>query len=252
VREAPRRRRSEDDSGSGGGLPLFPLILVVVFAGLLLGGILAQVLGGRSGKVAKAPSQPAFTVAPLAAASPIATAAPVVSATPSAHPSPSASPKPAATSSPTPRPPPSPKAIAKSVPMATRAVVYITPAPLRTAMSAASAVPATVAAAQSPAPNYLASGSDQAVQIVRSYLVSLARGDRPTATTYLAHGLPSEGFVDSSSRILSIRPESSGNQQYKVTADVRTESGEYYITFMLQPGPGGLQITDHDSILVAR
>jgi len=75
----------------------------------------------------------------------------------------------------------------------------------------------------------------------------LARGDRATATTYLAHGLPSENFVDSSSRILSIRPSAAGNQ-YKVTADVQTSTGEYYITFTLQQGSGGLQITDHYSI----
>jgi hypothetical protein len=111
---------------------------------------------------------------------------------------------------------------------------------------------ASVAAAATPAPNYVASGNDQATQIVRSYLGSLARGDRATATTYLARGLPSEDFMNATSRIISIRPESSGNQQYKVTADVETSSGEYYITFTLQPGTGGLQITDHDSIPVGR
>ncbi|MBV8374555.1 MAG: hypothetical protein JO302_03515 [Candidatus Eremiobacteraeota bacterium] len=107
-----------------------------------------------------------------------------------------------------------------------------------------------VAAAVTPAPNYIASGSDQAAEIVRSYLGSLARGDRSTATTYLARGLPSEDFMNATSRVLSVRPEGSGNNQYKVTADVQTSTGEYYITFTLQSGPGGLQITDHDSIPV--
>jgi len=81
-----------------------------------------------------------------------------------------------------------------------------------------------------------------------SRLGALARGDRATATTYLARGLPSEAFMDSSARILSVRPASAGGEQYKVTADVTTSSGEYYITFMLQPGTGGLQITDHYAI----
>jgi hypothetical protein len=90
-------------------------------------------------------------------------------------------------------------------------------------------------------------GTDQAASIVRSYLGALARGDRATATSYLARGLPSEGFMDASSRILSIRNESSGSP-YKVSADVQTSSGEYYITFTLQQGAGGLQIIDHTAI----
>ena len=82
---------------------------------------------------------------------------------------------------------------------------------------------------------------------MRSYLGALARGDRATATTYLAHGLPSEGFMDSNARIISVRPESAGSQ-YKVSADVQTSTGEYFITFTLQQGTGGLQITDHYAI----
>ncbi|MBV8489362.1 MAG: hypothetical protein JO199_02440 [Candidatus Eremiobacteraeota bacterium] len=41
---------------------------------------------------------------------------------------------------------------------------------------------------------------------------------------------------------------SKGTQTYKVTADVTTSNGEYYITFTVAPGPGGLQITDHYAI----
>lgn len=90
-------------------------------------------------------------------------------------------------------------------------------------------------------------GPDQAATIVRSYLGALARGDRATATSYLAHGLPSEGFMDANSRILSVRSESSASP-YKVSADVQTSTGEYYITFTLQQGTGGLQIIDHYAI----
>jgi hypothetical protein len=53
--------------------------------------------------------------------------------------------------------------------------------------------------------------------------------------------------MDSSARIISVRPMTVGSQ-YKVTADVQTSTGEYYITFKLEPGPGGLQIIDHYSI----
>jgi hypothetical protein len=130
--------------------------------------------------------------------------------------------------------------------------VYITPAPHRTTTAAnneftPSAAAPEVASAASPASNYVPAGPDQAATIVRSYLGALARGDRATATSYLAHGLPSEGFMDANSRIVSVRSESSASP-YKVSADVQTSTGEYYITFTLQQGTGGLQITDHYAI----
>lgn len=50
------------------------------------------------------------------------------------------------------------------------------------------------------------------------------------------------------SRIESLRSASVGSKQYQVTADVQTATGEYYVTFTLEQGPIGLQITDHYSI----
>jgi hypothetical protein len=100
-----------------------------------------------------------------------------------------------------------------------------------------------------PAPlNNTASSDSQAAQVVRYYLQALARGDRATATSYLAQGAPNETFMNAGSHIESIRSASVGTKQYKVTADVQTESGEYYVTFTLEPGPTGLQITEHYSI----
>lgn len=83
---------------------------------------------------------------------------------------------------------------------------------------------------------------------MRSYLGALARGDRETATSYLAHGTPTETFMNSGARIASIRTAAGGAQQYTVTADVQTSSGEYYTTFTVEQGPIGLQITDHYTI----
>lgn len=246
MSDAPRRRRSEEEpSGGGGGLPLFPLILVVIFAGLLLGGVLAKFLGGAPSSKATPPPT-TFTIAPDRSAAPIAMATRAASPAPTPTMAPRASAKPSAK----PSPEATPKATAKPAPSPSARVVYVTPAPRRpTAEPEATPTPATpvVAAAATPAPNYVSSGTDQAVSIVRSYLGALARGDRATATTYLAHGLPSEGFMDASSRIVSIRPEAAGSQ-YKVSADVQTTTGEYYITFTLQQGTGGLQITDHYAI----
>ncbi len=76
----------------------------------------------------------------------------------------------------------------------------------------------------------------------------MSRGDKATAGSYLAHGAPSETFMSSGSHIESIRSASEGAGQYKVTADVQTSAGEYYVTFTVAPGPAGLQITDHYAI----
>ena len=270
MSEPPRRRRVDEDLGKsgGGGLPLFPLVLVVIFAGLLLGGVLAHFLGGRSGTSQKPAPAVAFTNAPLPPPTPQrppSTPQPRASVAATAKPTPRASRAPTAQPSPTParsaEPSPVPTAATAkpktaapkpSVSAVSRAVVYITPAPVARKSPAAappSARPTLApAAAATVASNYASASAADAAGIVRSYLGAIARGDRATATSYLAHGLPSEGFMDPTSRILSIRPENSGNQQYKVTADVQTSTGEYFITFRLQPGPGGLQITDHFAI----
>jgi hypothetical protein len=119
-------------------------------------------------------------------------------------------------------------------------MAYVTPAPVHAAATPPPLAPTPAAVAET--------GSDQAAGVVRSYLGALARGDRAAASDYLAHGTPSENFMDSSAHIESIRSASNGGQSYTVTADVQTSSGEYYITFTVAPGPGGLQITDHYSI----
>jgi hypothetical protein len=130
-----------------------------------------------------------------------------------------------------------------------------TPSPVRTAIThkpivvAKSPVtPPAVTVAPAPAPTRAAAGDDRAAAVVRSYLEALTRGDRPAAAAYLSHGVPSETFVNSASRIQSIRSASVGADHYKVTADIQTASGEYYVTFTLEPGPAGLEITDHYAI----
>ena len=239
-------------------------MVIVVFAGLLLGGLLAHFFGGSTILPKAGPnSQPAVAVAsptpfallkpahvspsPRSSARPSPKTSPSPKSSPSAKPSPSSPASPAASASPSPKPTTSP------VPSARATLAVVTPAPVRTpakrAVAVVTAAPATPAraSAATPAPNYVAAGPDQAAGIVRSYLGAMARGDRATATSYLAHGLPGEAFMDSSARIVSVRPASAGSQ-YKVTADVQTSSGEYYITFTLEQGPGGLQIVDHYAI----
>jgi hypothetical protein len=99
----------------------------------------------------------------------------------------------------------------------------------------------------SPAP-VVPAADDRAASLVRSYLGALAGGDKARAASYLAHGTPTETFMNSNSHIESIRSANVGAQQYQVTADVQTASGEYYVTFTVEQGPTGLLITDHYAI----
>lgn len=277
----PTRRRRPDDDESGGGFPLFPLILVVILAGLLLGGLLAHFLGGRRHAKVVRPV-PLFTVSPLASSAPPTLASPLASFPPTArptaaptpgrkHPSPSPSPRattsvspratasasPRASASVSPRPASSPSRSPSATPTPRRVLPGKT-TPRAPEPGAAKATTAKLTEAKAspsaPAPGYSAApaaGSGTASQVVRAYLDALARGDRATATGYLTHGLPNESFMDSNARIVSIRSQSAGSGSYKTTADVQASSGEYYITFTLTPGPGGLQISDHYAIEVA-
>ena len=83
---------------------------------------------------------------------------------------------------------------------------------------------------------------------MRSYLSAMSRGDRAGAASYLAHGSPSESFMNSSSHVDSVRVATVGAQQYQVTAAVQSGGGEYYVTFTVGPGANGLVITDHYTV----
>lgn len=96
-----------------------------------------------------------------------------------------------------------------------------------------------------PAAPPKAPAGDPAASLVRSYLEALAHGDRATASTYLASGSASETFMSGEAQIESIRSTPQSNSNYLVTADVKSGGVEYYATFTVAPGPGGLQITDH-------
>ena len=76
----------------------------------------------------------------------------------------------------------------------------------------------------------------------RAAAIKLER--RPISRTEL----PTETFMNSNSHIESIRSANVGAQQFQVTADVQTTSGEYYVTFTVEQGPTGLLITDHYAI----
>jgi hypothetical protein len=263
VREPPRRRRPDDDLGRG-GLPLFPLVLVVILAGLLLGGALAHFFGPKgtprrlATSLAAIPSPlptPARLYTARPALKPLPTRSAASTARPSATPSATATSKPTVTPKPSPAPARAAKLIATAsaspLPTASHsrsaapvAAAPPTPQPVASAAVVTHAV-AHVKPAPTPPTAAIAPEGDQASTVVRSYLNALARGDRTTAATYLARGVPTETFMSNGSHIESIRSASIGHEQYQVTADVQTNSGEYYITFTVQQGPGGAQIADH-------
>jgi hypothetical protein len=259
-----RRRRRSDEGRESGGLPLIPLVLVVVFAGLLLGALLAHFFGGGPGK-----QSPGTTVAqstpllvtpvpteepglnPTPSPSPAVSPTHKASATPSPNVSPSASPStsPQPSKSPNASPVPTTHATASPHPAASPSVHTIaeTPPPhsVHRAIPTATIAPAAtpVATAAPAAPN----GTERAEGVVRSYLSALASGNRALATTYLSSGTPGEVFMDSTAHIVSLKSTASGSG-YHVAAEVQTAAGAYAVTFSVQPGTSGLQITDHYAI----
>lgn len=219
-------------------MPLFPLVIVVILAGLLLGGVLAHFFGSRSAPVA-APT--AAAVAPSAVETPEPVLTTIPSATPS--PAPTITTTPVASPSATPAPAKSAKRVA--------AVTLLAHKPILTPLPSPAGPRPTQTPPPAPAPTKSASigtGGDRASAIVRSYLEAIARGDRLTATSYLSRGLPSETFMNSGAHIESIASSSTGPQQYRVSVDVQSSTGEYYAIFTVESGPSGLQITDHYAI----
>lgn len=143
-------------------------------------------------------------------------------------PTPSAAPAPSVTPTRAPAP----------IATATRKAIVATARPIAVATPVPAAPPKALAPPKAPA-------ADPAASVVRSYLEALARGDRAAASTYLAGGSASETFMSGEAQIESIRSTPQGNSNYLVTADVKSAGVEYYATFTVAPGPGGLQITDH-------
>lgn len=119
-----------------------------------------------------------------------------------------------------------------------------TPHPVRTHKPHVAVARVTPAPTGTPTKAILTAG-DQATTVVRSYLAAMTQGDREAASAYLATGQPTESFLNSSTAVESVRSEALSGARYRVTADVRSGGTEYYETFMVETGPGGLQITDH-------
>jgi hypothetical protein len=255
----PRRRRydSEHPPRGGGGIPLFPLILVVVFAGLLLGGLLAHFFSGKGGKsTALVIATPSVRPEVTATFAPAATPTPRATESPSPNPSASVSASPSATPRVTPSLTPSPTntqvanvATETPRPVASNSsapVLIITPAPQRSEPPTPTVAPSPTETQEPPVEPGVG-GSARATAVVRAYLGALSRGDQSSATSYLASGLPNETFMPGA-KITSLRTTPVDGGKYRVAADIATSSGEYFETFTLEPGPQGLMIVEHTAI----
>ncbi len=89
--------------------------------------------------------------------------------------------------------------------------------------------------------------------LVRRYLGALIAGDETAAATALgvdaSRGLhlAEEEFIDRSTRITGLRTHTSGNS-VTVETDIEATSGSYFERFLVERGPAGLVIREHDFI----
>ena len=266
MSDYPRRRRLEPEPPKRGGIPIIPLMILVVLCGLALGGLLTKFFG--AGAVATPSSAPSFTPLPEATATFTATDTPSPVAAPSLTPTHAAKtprPLPSATLIPGTTPGPSvkpyekpsvkPAATQKPKPRSTQVVIVLTPTPApghaaNTPVTATATPPPVVAApTNSPVLITGANNAEHASSIVSAYIAALERGDSATAAGYLASGLPTESFINPNVtvNVSDMRTSRNSDGSYGVTAQIVTSKGTYYTSFTLRMGPYGMQITAHNA-----
>ncbi|HTZ55949.1 MAG TPA: hypothetical protein VMB20_12880 [Candidatus Acidoferrum sp.] len=256
MSDYPRRRRLEPEPPKRGGIPIVPLMILVVLCGLALGGLLTKFFG--AGAVQTPTPAPSFTPLPEATATFTVAATPAPVSTPSTRPTraqKTAAPLPSVTLIPgtTPAPSSKPRATPKPRPKATQVVIVLTPtpAPTRAPVASATATPPPVVAAPTATPVLITgvNNSEHAASIVSAYIAALARGDSSTAAGYLAGGLPTETFINPNVtvNVSDMRTARNNDGSYNVTAQIVTSKGTYFASFVLRMGAYGMQITQHSA-----
>jgi hypothetical protein len=264
LSDYPRRRRLEPEPPKRGGIPIIPLMVLVILGGLLLGGLLTKFFG-TGGAQAPTPA-PTFTPLPGVSATFAPTLSPTFSPTPAltrtAHPSaspsrvPTATPMASVTLLPGTTPAPTARAsvAAHSTPRTTPAIVILTPTPAPShapAVAQQTATPPPVVAAPTVTPVLItgSNSTEHAAAIVRAYIASLARGDSSTAAGYLSSGLPTESFINPnvSVSVTDLRASRNDDGSFAVTTQIVTSKGTYFATFRLHMGAYGMQITEHSA-----
>jgi hypothetical protein len=254
LSDYPRRRRLDPEPPKRGGIPIVPLMVLVILGGLLLGGLLTKFFG-TGGAQAPTPA-PSFTPLPGVSATFAPTFSPTpqqsISPRPSHSPShaPTATPMPSVTLLPSTTPAPTAKAaVAQPTPHKTPGIIILTPTPAPAAPATATAPPLVVTPTATPVLITGANSTEHAAAIVRAYIASLARGDSATAAGYLANGLPTESFINPnvSVNVADLRASRNGDGTVAVATQIVTSKGTYLASFTLRMGAYGMQITDHSA-----
>ncbi|MGC8485121.1 MAG: hypothetical protein ACP5O6_05740 [Candidatus Baltobacteraceae bacterium] len=224
-------------------MPVLLLGLLVVLAGLAIGGLAGRLTAMHAHLPTSVPSispvptetptlAPVSTPTPKTTPTPKPTPSPKTTATPRTKPSPSASPVPSVTPSAEPSATPKPVAKAAATPRATPRTVekkQKSPAVRKTPPSA------------SPAP---AIGGAAARAVVRVYLADLARGDSAGAGALLASGSP-DTFIDGTLQIGSVASVPTANGAQSVTAQIIVGVKHYTMTFLVGERSGRAVILSH-------
>ncbi|PZR56682.1 MAG: hypothetical protein DLM50_07570 [Candidatus Meridianibacter frigidus] len=267
MTEPPRRtRRSGYDGPAGKHLPILPLAIIVILAGLALGALAARFLGRSAEQPAATTAQPQN-----ASAAPVPTAAPetavpppkpsrsavvVMLRTPGSLPANRASARATFHRIALATPKPSLSAVpAQSLnipptrrPSVASASVAVAPATPRVRPISARP-PIAAPSPMSPSP------SESASNLARTYLTALMRGDRRSAAAALGQSpetssLDESQFLDSSARITSVHTLPNGDGSYKVESEVTASKGTYFVTMQVSHVGDGYVITDHHAIRI--
>ncbi len=224
-------------------MPVLLLGLLVVLAGLAIGGLAGRLTAMHAHLPKSVPS-----ISPVPTETP--TLAPVSTPTPKTTPTPKPTPSAKPTATPTAKPSPSASPVATVTPSAEPSA---TPKPVAKAVATPRATPRTVEkkprlpvarkTLPSPAPAPAIGGSS-ARALVRVYLADLARGDTAGASALLASGSP-DTFIDGTLQIGSVVSAPTANGAQSVTAQIIVGVKHYTMTFSVGERSGHALILSH-------
>lgn len=220
-------------------MPVLLLGLLVVLAGLAIGGLAGRLTAMHAHLPTSVPSispvptetptlAPESTPTPKTTPTPKPTPSAKPKATPTAKPSPTASP--VATVTPSAEPSATPKPVAKA------AATPRTPEKKSISPVVRKALPSPT-----PAP---AIGGSSARALVRVYLADLARGDTAGASALLASGSP-DTFIDGTLQIGSVASAPTANGAQSVTAQIIVGVKHYTMSFLVGERGGHAVILSH-------
>ena len=220
-------------------MPVLLLGLLVVLAGLAIGGLAGRLTAMHAHLPTSVPS-----ISPVPTETP--TLAPVSTPTPKTTPTPKPTPRAKPTATPTAKPSPSASPVATVTPSAEPSA---TPKPVAKAVATPRTVekkprlPVARKTLPSPAPAPAIGGSS-ARALVRVYLADLARGDTAGASALLASGSP-DTFIDGTLQIGSVVSAPTANGAQSVTAQIIVGVKHYTMTFSVGERSGHAVILSH-------